>query len=47
MLRKPGDEFVDSLRPGLAEEQLIAEAARPTLDELADWTVEAGRVLTF
>jgi hypothetical protein len=32
---------------GLTKEQLIAEAARSTLDELADWTVEADRVLTF
>jgi uncharacterized protein involved in oxidation of intracellular sulfur len=32
---------------GLTKEQLIAEAARPTLDELADWTVEADRVLAF
>jgi uncharacterized protein involved in oxidation of intracellular sulfur len=32
---------------GLTTEQLIAEAARSTLDELTDWTVEADRVLTF
>jgi uncharacterized protein involved in oxidation of intracellular sulfur len=32
---------------GPTKEQLIAEAARSTLDELADWTVEANRVLTF
>jgi len=32
---------------GLTKEHLIAEAARSTLDELADWTVEADRVLTF
>jgi S-DNA-T family DNA segregation ATPase FtsK/SpoIIIE len=33
--------------PGGHQEQLIVEAARSTLDELADWTVEADRVLTF
>jgi uncharacterized protein involved in oxidation of intracellular sulfur len=32
---------------GLTKEQLIAAAARSTLDELADWTVEADRVLAF
>lgn len=32
---------------GLTKEQLIDEAARSTMDELAEWTVEADRVLTF
>jgi uncharacterized protein involved in oxidation of intracellular sulfur len=32
---------------GLTKEQLVAEAARSRLDELADWTVAADRVLTF
>ena len=32
---------------GLTKERLIAEAPRSTIDELAAWTVEADRVLTF
>jgi uncharacterized protein involved in oxidation of intracellular sulfur len=32
---------------GLTKEHLIDEAARSTIDELADWTVEADQVLTF
>lgn len=32
---------------GLTKEHLIGEAARSTIDELAEWTVEADRVLTF
>lgn len=32
---------------GLTKEHLISEAARSTLDELADWTVEVDQVLTF
>jgi len=32
---------------GLAKEQLIDEASRSTIDELAAWTVEADDVLTF
>lgn len=32
---------------GLAAEHLIGEARRSTMDELATWTVDADRVLTF
>jgi len=32
---------------GLAAENLIGEAARSTIDELAGWTVESDQVLTF
>jgi len=32
---------------GLVKEQLIDEANRSTIDELAAWTVEADDVLTF
>ena len=32
---------------GLTKEHLIAEATRSSMDELAAWTVEADRVLTF
>lgn len=32
---------------GLKRENLIAEAPRSTMDELATWTVEADQVLTF
>jgi uncharacterized protein involved in oxidation of intracellular sulfur len=32
---------------GLVKEHLIGEAVRSTIDELAAWTVEADRVLTF
>lgn len=32
---------------GLTEEQLIDEAARSSMAELAAWTVEADLVLTF
>jgi uncharacterized protein involved in oxidation of intracellular sulfur len=32
---------------GLAKEQLIDEAGRSTIDDLAAWTVEADDVLTF
>ena len=32
---------------GLDKERLIREASRSTIDELAAWTVEADRVLTF
>jgi uncharacterized protein involved in oxidation of intracellular sulfur len=32
---------------GLTEDRLIDEAVRSTMDELADWTLDADRVLTF
>lgn len=32
---------------GLSKEQLIEEAGRSTIDDLAAWTVEADDVLTF
>jgi uncharacterized protein involved in oxidation of intracellular sulfur len=32
---------------GLTAEHLIAEAARSTMDQLAEWTVAADQVLTF
>lgn len=32
---------------GLTKEHLIDEAPRSTIEELADWTVEADQVLTF
>lgn len=32
---------------GLSKEHLIEDAARSNIDELAAWTVEAERVLTF
>jgi uncharacterized protein involved in oxidation of intracellular sulfur len=32
---------------GLIKEHLIDEASRSSMEELADWTVEADKVLTF
>jgi uncharacterized protein involved in oxidation of intracellular sulfur len=32
---------------GLAKEHLIDEAPRSSMDELADWTLEADKILTF
>jgi uncharacterized protein involved in oxidation of intracellular sulfur len=32
---------------GLTKERLIEEAPRSNMEELADWTVEADKVLTF
>lgn len=32
---------------GLDKDRLVEEAARSTIDELAEWTVQADRVLTF
>lgn len=32
---------------GLTKEQLIVEAERSTIDDLAAWTVEADKLLTF
>jgi uncharacterized protein involved in oxidation of intracellular sulfur len=31
----------------IAEEQLVEEAFRSTMDQLADWTLEADRIVTF
>lgn len=33
-------------RRGLAEDRLVPEARRPTMDELAAWTVAADQALT-
>ncbi len=32
---------------GLDEEQLVEGAFRSTMDQLADWTLEADRIVTF
>jgi uncharacterized protein involved in oxidation of intracellular sulfur len=32
---------------GLIEENLIEEAPRSSLEALADWTLEADKILTF
>jgi uncharacterized protein involved in oxidation of intracellular sulfur len=32
---------------GIGDEQLVEEALRSTMDQLADWTLEAERIVTF
>lgn len=32
---------------GIGDDQLVKEAFRSTMDQLADWTLEAERIVTF
>ncbi|CAN5437310.1 hypothetical protein BH23ACT3_BH23ACT3_19650 [soil metagenome] len=32
---------------GIGDAQLVEEAFRSTMDQLADWTLEADRIVTF